>query len=90
MPAAPELWKDEQIAATAFSLLVFTKQPLQRRLFLKKSRTSPSCPVQSRSENALEVETNLRREGPRGHIVSPAERRQKIVKRILVCQVHAR
>ena len=41
----------------AFSLLVLTERPNPTRLFLKKSRTSLPCPVQSRSENALsEVE----------------------------------
>jgi hypothetical protein len=39
--------------ATAFSLLVYTRQPLSTRLFLKKSRTSLNPTVQSRSENAL-------------------------------------
>ena len=39
--------------ATAFSLLVLTEPPHPTRLFLKKSRTSLPCPVQSRSENAL-------------------------------------
>src|SRR6202453_2022115 len=38
---------------TAFSLLVLTARPHPTRLFLKKSRTSLPCPVQSRSENAL-------------------------------------
>ena len=38
---------------TAFSLLVLTARPHPTRLFLKKSRTSLTCPVQSRSENAL-------------------------------------
>ncbi len=38
---------------TAFSLLVLTEQPRLTRLFLKKSRISLPCPVQSRSENAL-------------------------------------
>src|SRR5580658_9111764 len=33
--------------------LVLTERPHQTRLFLKKSRTSLPCPVQSRSENAL-------------------------------------
>jgi hypothetical protein len=37
---------------TAFSLLVLTEQPIRTRLFIKKSRTSPRSPVQSRSENA--------------------------------------
>jgi hypothetical protein len=37
----------------AFSLLVYTKQPLLWRLFLKKRRTSLHSPVQSRSENAI-------------------------------------
>ena len=53
---------------TAFSLPVLTERPHPTRLFLKnrgprqasllgwkKSRTSLPCPVQSRSENALEV-----------------------------------
>ena len=40
-------------APTAFSLLVLTEQPHSTRLFLKKSRISLLCPVQSRSENAL-------------------------------------
>jgi hypothetical protein len=40
---------------TAFSLPVLTERPLPTRLFLKKSRTSLPCPVQSRSENALKV-----------------------------------
>ena len=40
-------------ATTAFSLLVLTERPNPTRLFLKKSRTSLPCPVQSRSENAL-------------------------------------
>ena len=39
--------------ATAFSLQVLTERPHPTRLFLKKSRTSLPCPVQSRSENAL-------------------------------------
>src|ERR1700677_4700587 len=39
--------------APAFSLLVYTRQPLPTRLFLKKSRTSLNPTVQSRSENAL-------------------------------------
>src|SRR5271168_4824714 len=39
----------------AFSLLVPTEQPISTRLFLKKSRTLPHSPVQSRSENALNV-----------------------------------
>ncbi len=40
-----------------FSLLVLAERPNPTRLFLKKSRTSLPCPVQSRSENALsEVE----------------------------------
>jgi hypothetical protein len=38
---------------TAFSLLVYTEQPLPTWLFLKKSRTSLNLTVQSRSENAL-------------------------------------
>jgi hypothetical protein len=37
----------------AFSLLVYTGQPPSTRLFLKKRRTTPPLPVQSRSENAL-------------------------------------
>src|ERR1700684_2309714 len=37
----------------AFLLLVYTGQPPSTRLFLKKGRTSPPLPVQSRSENAL-------------------------------------
>jgi hypothetical protein len=41
-------------SAIAFSLLVYTRQPLSTRLFLKKSRTSLNPTVQSRSENALE------------------------------------
>ncbi len=40
---------------TAFSLLVLTERPHRTRLFLKKRRTSLPCPVQSRSENALEL-----------------------------------
>ena len=40
-------------STTAFSLLVYTRQPLSTRLFLKKSRTSLNLTVQSRSENAL-------------------------------------
>src|SRR5579862_2062386 len=39
--------------ANSFSLLVLTERPHRTRLFLKKSRTSLPCPVQSRSENAL-------------------------------------
>jgi len=34
---------------TAFSLLVYIRQPLSTRLFLKKSRTSLNPTVQSRS-----------------------------------------
>src|SRR5271155_447632 len=45
----------EAFSATAFSLPVYTGQPIPTRLFLKKSRTSPHSPVQSRSENALET-----------------------------------
>jgi hypothetical protein len=41
------------LSVTAFSLLVLIERPHPTRLFLKKSRTSPPCPVQSRSENAL-------------------------------------
>src|SRR5271168_5255628 len=47
--------RDVRGGATAVSLLVFTEQPLPSRLFLKKSRTSPDFPVQSRSENALRM-----------------------------------
>src|SRR6202012_4644234 len=43
------------ISPTAFSLLVYTGQLRLTRLFLKKRRTSPLLPVQSRSENALEL-----------------------------------
>jgi hypothetical protein len=39
--------------ATAFSLQVYTEQPLPTWLFLKKSRTSLNLTVLSRSENAL-------------------------------------
>ncbi len=49
---ADESFLDECGHPTAFSLLVFTEQRLPWRLFLKKSRTSPHPPVQSRSENA--------------------------------------
>ena len=42
-----------QRVAIAFSLPVLTEGPHPTRLFLKKSRTSLNCPVQSRSENAL-------------------------------------
>jgi hypothetical protein len=45
----------KELPATAFSLLVYTRQPLSTRLFLKKSRTSLNPTVQSRSENALVV-----------------------------------
>jgi len=45
--------------ATAFSLLVYTEQPLPTRLFLKKSRTSLNSTVQSRSENALTDRSNM-------------------------------
>ena len=38
------------MGVTACSLLAFTKQPLPRRLFLEKSRTSLPFPVQLRSE----------------------------------------
>jgi hypothetical protein len=41
------------LATTAFSLLVYTRQPHPTRLFLKKSRTSLNPTVQSKSENAL-------------------------------------
>jgi hypothetical protein len=41
------------LSGRAFSLLVYTEQPIPARLFLKKSRTSLHSPVQSRSENAL-------------------------------------
>jgi hypothetical protein len=34
---------------------VLTERPNPTRLFLKKSRTSLPCPVQSRSENALDL-----------------------------------
>jgi hypothetical protein len=44
----------ESCRSTAFSLLVLTERPHPTRLFLKKSRTSLPCPVQSGSENALE------------------------------------
>src|ERR1700733_4014234 len=37
----------------AFSLLVYTEQPLPTWLFLKKSRTSQNLTAPSRSENAL-------------------------------------
>src|ERR1700681_2681370 len=43
------------IRSRAFSLLVYTEQPLPTWLFLKKSRNSRRLPVQSRSENALVV-----------------------------------
>ena len=46
-------WRCWTTTATAFSLLVLTEQPRLTRLFLKKSRVSLPCPVQSRSENAL-------------------------------------
>jgi hypothetical protein len=52
-------------STTAFSLLVCTKQPLPTRLFLKKRRTSPKPPVQSRSENALEQELQAKLKDPR-------------------------
>src|SRR5271170_2022131 len=39
----------------AFPLLVLTEQSVRTWLFLKKSHTSPRFPVQSRSENALEL-----------------------------------
>ena len=41
------------IAVRAFSLLVYTEQPLPTWLFLKKSHTSRGLTVQCRSENAL-------------------------------------
>ena len=46
---------------TAFSLLVLTERPHPTRLFLKKSRTSLPCPVQSRSENALKCMASINR-----------------------------
>jgi hypothetical protein len=49
-----------QLVGTAFSLLVLTEQPHPTRLFLKKSRTSLPCPVQSRSENALVTPSPLK------------------------------
>src|SRR5580658_5413576 len=39
--------------ANSFSLPVLTERPHPTRLFLKKSRTSLSCLIQSRSENAF-------------------------------------
>jgi hypothetical protein len=48
-----ELRRFPCVPALAFSLLVHTGQPPSTRLFLKKRRTSPRLPVQSRSENAL-------------------------------------
>src|SRR5580700_11334102 len=49
-------FNDLSASATAFSLLVLTERPHPTRLFLKKSRTSLLCPVQSRSENALSLD----------------------------------
>jgi hypothetical protein len=51
----------------AFSLLVYTGQPISARLFLEKRRTSLLLPVQSRSENALKP--------PVGAILDARERR---------------
>ena len=48
------------LRTTAFSLLVLTERPHPTRLFLKKSRTSLLCPVQSRSENALAARSLVR------------------------------
>src|SRR5271170_6178170 len=47
----------------------------------------PSLSFGKKSGLRLEVETNLCRESSRGHIVSSAERRQKVVKRVLVGDV---
>jgi hypothetical protein len=41
------------LCVTAFSLLVYTEQPLPMWLFLKKSRTSLNSTVQRGSENDL-------------------------------------
>src|ERR1700722_5516637 len=38
----------------------------------------------------LEVETELCRECPRRHIMRPAERRQKVIKRIFIRHIHTR
>ena len=59
--------------APAFSLLVYTRQPLPTRLFLKKSRTSLNPTVQSRSENALKCLRESRLIRSPGRVCAVAE-----------------
>src|SRR5271170_3143385 len=62
--------------------------PSLQKTACRDGKCMPSLSFEKTSGLRLEVETNLRRQGSWGHVVSPAERRQKVIERVLVRDVH--
>ena len=56
----------------------------------KRAAKVPAARSKSICDCALEVESNLRGQGSRRHIVRPAERGKEVVKRVLVSDVDRR